>query len=119
MKEKISSAPILSLLDLRQHFEIQTDANDYAMDTFLMQHGKPISFHSENFNGAVLNYPTYDKELYVLVQSVKKWKHYLMGKETIIHIDHQPLQYLQSQTKSVKALSMDGFPTTIPLGHQV
>jgi hypothetical protein len=34
-----------------------------------------------------------------LVQSVKKWKHYLMGKETIIHTDHQPLQYLQSQTK--------------------
>jgi hypothetical protein len=37
--------------------------------------------------------------LHALVQSVKKWKHYLMGKETIIHIDHQPLQYLQSQTK--------------------
>jgi hypothetical protein len=44
-------------------------------------------------------YPTYDKELYALVQSVKKWKHYLIGKETIIHTDHQPLQYLQSQTK--------------------
>jgi hypothetical protein len=43
----------------------------------------------------VLNYPTYDKELYALVQAIKKWKHYLMGKETIIHIDHQPLQYLQ------------------------
>ena len=40
----------------------------------------------------------YDKELYALVESVKKWKHYLMGKETIIHTDHQPLQYLQSQT---------------------
>jgi hypothetical protein len=47
----------------------------------------------------VINYPTYDKELYALVKSVKKWKHYLMGKETIIHTDHQPLQYLQSQTK--------------------
>ena len=46
-----------------------------------------------------MGYPTYDKELYALVQSVKKWKHYLMGKETIIHTDHQPLQYLQSQTK--------------------
>ena len=45
------------------------------------------------------NYPTYEKELYVLVQSVKKWKHYLMRIETIVHIDHQPLQYLQSQTK--------------------
>ena len=26
-----------------------------------------------------------------------------MGKETIIHIDHQPLQYLQSQTKLQQA----------------
>ena len=41
----------------------------------------------------------YDKELYALVQSVKKLKHYLMGKETIIHTDHQPLQYLHSQSK--------------------
>jgi len=30
---------------------------------------------------------------------MKKWKHYLMGKVTVIHIDHQPLQYLHSQTK--------------------
>ena len=54
---------------------------------------------SKTFSKVVINYPIYNKELYALVQSVKKWKHYLMGKETIIHIDHQPLQYLQSQTK--------------------
>ena len=99
LKEKISSAPTIALLDLRQPFEIQTDASDYAMGVVLLQHGKPIAFHSETFNGAVVNYPTYDKELYALVQSVKKWKHYLMGKETIVHTDHQPLQYLQSQSK--------------------
>ena len=64
-----------------------------------MQHSKPICYHSETFNSVVVNYPTYDKELYALVQSVKKWKHYLMGKETVIHTDHQPLQYLHSQTK--------------------
>jgi hypothetical protein len=34
---------------------------------------------------------------------VKKWKHCLLGKKTIIHTDHQPLQYLQSQTKLQKA----------------
>lgn len=75
------------------------DASDYAMGAVLMQHGNPISFHSENFNGFVTNYPTYDKEIYVLIQSVQKWKCYLMGKETIIHTDHQPLQYVQSQSK--------------------
>ena len=37
--------------------------------------------------------------MYALVQSVKKWKHYIMGKEIVIHTDHQPIQYLHSQTK--------------------
>jgi hypothetical protein len=63
----------------------------------------PICFHSETFNGVLISYPTYYKELYALVQSVKKWKHYLLGKETIIHTDHQPLQYLQSQTNLQQA----------------
>ena len=99
MKERINTTPVISLLDLRKPFEIETDASDYAMGVVLMQHGKPICYHSETFNGVVVNYPTYDKELYSLMQSVKKWKHYLMGKETTIRTDHQPLQYLQSQTK--------------------
>jgi hypothetical protein len=66
------------------------------MGEVLMQYCKPICYHSENFNQVVVNYPSYDKELYALVQSVKKWKHYLLGKETIVHIDHHPLQYLQA-----------------------
>jgi hypothetical protein len=72
LKEKISSTPILALPNLRQPFEIQTDATNYAMREVLLQHGKPICFHSETFNGVVINYPAYDKELYALVQSVKK-----------------------------------------------
>jgi hypothetical protein len=95
LKEKISLAPVLALPNLIQPFEIQTDAHNYAMGAFLLQHSKPICFHSKTFNGVVINYPNYDKELYALVKSVKKWKHYLLGKETIIHIDHQTLQYLQ------------------------
>eukprot|EP00253_Pinus_taeda_P016125 PITA_16125 len=99
LKEKISTTPVLALPDLQRPFEIQMDASDYAMGAVLIQHGKPICYHFETFNSAVVSYPTYDKELYALVQSVKKWKHYLMGKETVIHTDHQPLQYLHSQTK--------------------
>ena len=82
--------------DLQQPFEIETDASGYAMGEVLMQHKKPICYPSKTLYKIVINYPNYDKELYALVQSVKKWKHYLMGKKTIIHTDHQPLQYLQS-----------------------
>jgi hypothetical protein len=99
LKVNISTTHVLTLPDVQHSFEIETDASDYAMGAVLMQHIKPICYHSETFTTTVINYPTYDKEMYALVQSVKKWKHYLMGKETIIHIDHQPLHYLQSQTK--------------------
>jgi len=53
-----------------------------------MQQKKLIYYHFEKFSQAVINYPTYDKEIYALVQSAKKWKLYLIGKETIIHTDH-------------------------------
>jgi hypothetical protein len=109
LKEKISTTPVLALPDLQQPFEIETDASDYAMGAVLIQRRKPICYHSETFTSAVRNYPTYDKELYALVQSVKKWKHYLMGKETIIHMDHQPLQYLQSQTKLQQSCHFGGW----------
>jgi hypothetical protein len=99
LKGKISTTPVLALLNLKKTFEIETDASGYAMGVVLMQYCKPICYHYETFNQAVVNYRTYDKELYALVQSVKKWKHYLLGKETIIHINHQPLQYLQAHTK--------------------
>jgi hypothetical protein len=44
LKEKISTTPVLALPDLKQPFEIQTDASEYAMGAVLMQHGKPICY---------------------------------------------------------------------------
>lgn len=64
-----------------------------------MQGGKSMCYYSEIIHGGVLNYPTYDKELYDLVQAIKKWKNYLIGKQIVIHIVHQQLQYLQAQSK--------------------
>ena len=72
LKQKISTTPIPTLLYLRESFGIQTNASEYTMGVVLMQHGKPIYFDLETFNGVVINYPTYQKELYALVQSVKK-----------------------------------------------
>ena len=73
---------------------MKIDANDYAMGAILLQQGKPIYYDFKNFNGPILNCPTYDKEMYALVKAIKKWKYYLMGKETIIHTYHQLLKYL-------------------------
>jgi hypothetical protein len=98
----MSTAPVLTLSNLQHPFNIKIDAIGYAMGVILMHYFKPICYHFETFNQVVFNYPTYDRELYALVQSVKKWKNYLLGKEKIIHTDHQPLQYLQAQKKMQK-----------------
>lgn len=45
LKQKIISALVLTLPDLKQPFEIQTDASNYTMGAILLQHGNPISFH--------------------------------------------------------------------------
>jgi hypothetical protein len=58
LKEKISTAPVLALLNLQQPFEIKIDVNGYAMGVVLMQYCKPICYHSKNFNQVVVNYPT-------------------------------------------------------------
>ena len=50
LKEKINTTPVLALPDLQQPFEIETDASGYAMGTVLMQHKKPICYHSKTFS---------------------------------------------------------------------
>lgn len=99
LKKRLCSAPVLVLPDLHQAFEIETDASDYALGAVLTQNGHPVAYHSETFSDTVRKYPTYDKELYAIVQACKQWKHYILGKETVIHTDHKPLQFLQTQGK--------------------
>jgi hypothetical protein len=34
-----------------------------------------------------------------LCKPCRQWRHYILGKETVIHIDHKPLQFMQTQGK--------------------
>lgn len=99
LKEKLTHAPILSLPNFFKSFEIECDASNVGIGAVLMQEGHPIAYFSEKLNGAALNYPTYDKELYALVRALQTWQHYLLPKEFVIHSDHESLKYLRSQGK--------------------
>jgi hypothetical protein len=50
-------------------------------------------------NDAKKKYHVYDQEFYVIVQDLKKWRHYLLPKEFFLFIDHKELQYINSQGK--------------------
>ena len=99
LKDSLCSAPVLALPDFSRTFEIECDASGVGIGAVLMQEGKPIAYFSEKLNGAALNYPTYDKELYALKRALENWQHYLWPKQFVIHTDHQSLKHIKGQGK--------------------
>ena len=99
LKDKLYSAPVLALPDFTRAFEVECDVSGIGIGAVLMQDRRPIAYFSEKLNGAALNYPTYDKELYALVRTLETWQHYLWPKEFVIHSDHESLKHLKGQGK--------------------
>jgi hypothetical protein len=61
LKQCLCSASVLSLSDLQQPFEIETDASNYVVGAILTQHGHHVAYHSETLLDIIRKYPTYDK----------------------------------------------------------
>jgi hypothetical protein len=99
LKSHLCSAPVLILPDLQQPFYIETYALDYFISVVLTQHGHPVAYRSETLSDVFQRYPTYNKDMYSILKACQKWKHYILIKEMIIHTDHNPLQFMQTQGK--------------------
>ena len=99
LKQRLCSTLVLTLPDLQQPFEIEADASIYVISVVITQHGHRVGYHSETLSDIVRKYPTYDQEMYSIVKVCCQWKHYVLGKETVIHTDHRPLQFIKTQGK--------------------
>jgi len=102
LKEKLMHALILALPNFDKSFEIECDASGVGVRAVLMQEGHPIAYFSEKLNEVVLNYSTYDKELYALVRALQNWQHFLLPKQFAIHSDHESLKHFKGQGKLSK-----------------
>lgn len=96
IKHFLCSTLVLTLPNLQQPYEIEINTSDYIVGIVFTQHGHPLAYHSGKILDAIHKYPSYEKEMYSIVQAYWQWKHYILRKEMIIHTDHGPLQFMQT-----------------------
>jgi ribonuclease HI len=98
LKKRLTSAPVLILLDITKKFDIYYDASQQGLGCVLMQDGKVVSYASRQLRKHEENYPTYDLELAAVVHALKIWRHHLIGHRCEIYSDHKSLKYIFTQT---------------------
>nr|XP_043619798.1 uncharacterized protein LOC122591603 [Erigeron canadensis] len=99
LKEKLRSAPVLSLPDFDQLFELKCDASGVGIGAILVQAGRPVAYFSEKLNGSKLKYSTYDIEFYAIIRAITHWSHYLKPKQFVLLSDHEALKFINGQHK--------------------
>jgi hypothetical protein len=91
LKDNIKEQLILVLADFGKTFQARCDASGVAIGAVLIQDNRPVTYFSENMNDTKINYSTYDKQLYALIQALKKWRHYLIPKDFVLYSDNKAL----------------------------
>nr|GFA38123.1 retrotransposon protein, putative, Ty3-gypsy subclass [Tanacetum cinerariifolium] len=77
LKQKLCSAPILTLPEGSEDFIVYCDASNKGLGAVLMQREKVISYASRQRKIHEKNYTTHDLELGAVVFALKIWRHYL------------------------------------------
>jgi hypothetical protein len=99
LKKKITEQPILVFPYFSKTFQVRCDTSGFAIGAVLTQDDRTITYFSEKMNEEKIKYSTYDKELYVVIQALKKWRHYLVPKEFVLYSDNHALQFVAQQEK--------------------
>lgn len=101
LKSVITSAPVLRTFRDDLPVFVTTDASKVAIGAVLEQDDsdgrRPVAFTSRTLNSAEQNYAAHDLELLGIVDTLRAWRCYLHGRKFVVHTDHYPLRYIETQ----------------------
>ena len=105
LKEKIMSLLVLFLFRRKSKFRIETDALGHAIGRVLFQEQegewKLMAFLSITMQQAERNYKIYDKEPLAIMETLTKWRQYLLDviEQFEIWIDYENFKYFRESHK--------------------
>lgn len=97
LKYLLTTAPVLSIANPSKEYVVCTDASKEGVGGVLMQEGKVITYESRKLKEHEQNYSAYDLALDVVIHALKMWRHYLMGKKSLLLTDDHSLTNYFSQ----------------------
>ena len=97
LKRKLTSTPILIVLERGQRYTVYCDASSDRLGCVLMQYGRVVAYGSWQLKNHDQSYPTHDMELAAIVFSLKVWCHYLYSDQFKVFSYHKSLKYIYTQ----------------------
>jgi hypothetical protein len=96
------SAPVLTLPNFSEPFEIETDACEKGVGAVLSQNGHLVAFFSKALGISNQKLSTYEKEFLAVLMAIDKWRPYLSRQPIITRTYHKSLCHLQDQSLSTE-----------------
>ena len=94
----------LKLPDRHGRFIVSCDVSDKAVGFVLEQSDtsgsrRPVAFDGRKLNNSECNYSTTEKECLAVIEALKAYRPYLLGREFDLFTDHESLKWLLTRTK--------------------
>ena len=104
LKEILCSSVTLKLPDRQGCLIVSCDASNKAVGFVLEQSDatgsrRPVAFGGQKLNKSECNYSTMEKECLAVIEALKAYRPYLLGREFDLFTDHESLKWLLTRTK--------------------
>jgi len=106
LKERFTTEPVLVTPDLDRKTRVEADALDFATGGVLSmkckdERWRPVAYIFKLLNEAKRNYKIHNKEMLVIIQCLKVWRHFLEKAKNQFEIwtDHKNLEYFMKAQK--------------------
>jgi len=90
VKKLITEVHVMHLPNFSKVFEVTCDISGLEICGMLSQKNHPIAYFSDKLNDARQRCSTYDNKFYVVEQTLRYWRHYLLPRDICLSI--QPNQ---------------------------